>query len=238
MVATTLTTAWHGAAREGPQSRDRQSHVSERLPTCSSARGNARSSSSPAGTASRQSITMLASPYASRRVSFFCCSQHLDHRPGGVIHRLVEIRPRADGDEIGLSLRVRERLDRARPAFRGEAMEALVDVDDLADAAIPRRHHRFLGLLLADLSLLDQQLHRLRLEDVERLVEIAVDADVIQASLVSMRGHSSFMFLMTSTVTFISLYAVSSAVRLISPLPCAACESPVHRSAPLTNTGT
>ena len=56
---------------------------------------------------------------------------------------------------------------------------------------------------------------------------------VIHGFAVSMRGMSSFMSFSTSTVTFSSLYAVSTAVRFTSPLPCAACESPVHSSAPL-----
>ena len=56
-------------------------------------------------------------------------------------------------------------------------MQALVDVDYLADPAIPGGHHQLFGLLLADLALLHQKIRRLALENVERLVEIAVDAD-------------------------------------------------------------
>src|SRR5262249_48070810 len=61
---------------------------------------------------------------------------------------------------------------------------------------------------------------------------------VIQDFSVSMRGKSSGLPLITSTVMLNSLYAVSMAVRLTSPLPCPAWESPVHNSAPGTCTGT
>src|ERR1700674_3037779 len=105
--------------------------------------------------------------------------QQIDHRPGGVVHRLVEVGVLADRDQINLVLAIRQRFD---PALRlrvldAEAMQALVDVDHLGDAAIPGSHHQLFGLLLADLALLHQEARRLALENVERLVEIAVDAD-------------------------------------------------------------
>src|SRR5213079_3172609 len=53
---------------------------------------------------------------------------------------------------------------------------ALVDVDHLADAAVPRGQHQLLRLLVAELALLHQKRRRLCLENVERLVEIAVNA--------------------------------------------------------------
>src|SRR5438132_1174345 len=65
--------------------------------------------------------------------------QQLDHRPGGVVHRLVEVGVPVDRDQIDHVLAVRQRFDPAFPprAPGVEAMQALVDVDHLADAAIP-----------------------------------------------------------------------------------------------------
>ena len=56
-------------------------------------------------------------------------------------------------------------------------MEALVHVDHLADAAVPRGQHQLFRLIPADLALLDQKCCRLRFQYLERLVEIPVDAD-------------------------------------------------------------
>src|SRR5216683_3911134 len=105
--------------------------------------------------------------------------QQVDHRPGGVVHRLVEVGVFADRDQIEHVLAIRQRFDPALPprALGAEAMQALVDVDHLADAAVPGAHHQLFRLLLADLALLHQKIRRLAPEDVERLVEIAVDAD-------------------------------------------------------------
>ncbi len=105
--------------------------------------------------------------------------QQLDHRPGGVVHRLVEVGVPADRDQIDHVLAIRQRFDPAlSPRVLGaEAMQALVDVDHLADAAIPGGHHQLFRLLLADLALLHQKIRGLALENVERLVEVAVDAD-------------------------------------------------------------
>src|ERR1700680_2008672 len=70
--------------------------------------------------------------------------QQIDHRPRGVVHRLVEVCVLADRDQINLVLAIRQRFD---PALRlwvldAEAMQALVDVDHLTDAAIPGSQHQ------------------------------------------------------------------------------------------------
>src|SRR5438132_9768287 len=118
-------------------------------------------------------------PIGVEPAEFFLALQQVDHRPGGVVHRLVEVGVFPDRDQIEHVLAIRQRFDPALPprALGAEAMQALVDVDHLADAAVPGRHHQLLGLLLADLALLHQKIRRLAPEDVERLVEIAVDAD-------------------------------------------------------------
>ena len=56
-------------------------------------------------------------------------------------------------------------------------MDALVDVDDLADAAIPRCHHHLIDLALARFALLGQKFSRFADENVECLVQIPVEAD-------------------------------------------------------------
>ena len=105
--------------------------------------------------------------------------QHFDHGPRRIVHRLVEVGVPADGDEIGVVLLLGQRLDLAPlgRVLRAEAMQALIHVDHLGHPAIPGGHHHLLGLVLAELAPLHQQARRLVLEDVERLVEIAVDPD-------------------------------------------------------------
>src|SRR5262249_57370648 len=53
---------------------------------------------------------------------------------------------------------------------------ALHDVDGFGDAAIPALHHDALGVRRADAPLLRDELHGLRLENLERLVEAFIVA--------------------------------------------------------------
>ena len=73
---------------------------------------------------------------------------------------------------------------------------------------------------------------------IQGLVEILVEPMVIHSFGVSMRGHSSFWPFITSTVMLISRYAVSTAVRLISPLPCAGMRIAGPQQRALDETGT
>src|SRR5262249_45586630 len=70
------------------------------------------------------------------------------------------------------------RRRRPRPCvLRIEAERALYDVDDFGDPAIPALHHDALGVRLCDASLLRDELHGLRLENLERLVEVFIVAE-------------------------------------------------------------
>src|SRR5262249_58879751 len=69
------------------------------------------------------------------------------------------------------------RRRRPRPyVLRIEAERALHDVDDFGDTAIPALHHDALSVRRGDPPLLRDEFHGLRLEDVERFVEVFVIA--------------------------------------------------------------
>src|SRR5262249_47624507 len=132
----------------------------------------------------------------------------------------------------------RQRRRGLRPCvLRIEAERALHDVDDFGDAAIPTLHHDALSVRRGDAPLLRDELHGLRLENLERLVEVFVvaEGEPMRRRLDAGPFERSALDHIDGDVELLN--AVSMPVRFISPLPCAACASLAHNSAPLTNTG-
>src|SRR5581483_1467197 len=180
----------------------------------------------PAGAASRQSITMLASPYASRRERFFCFSSTSSMAQDASSMALLRssLRPTVT---MYFALSRSGRASIARRTF-GFAMKQCRPLFTSTTCVTRQSQVDIMIFSTCSCGSLRCSARSFVVSARSRssaLLRSRSMPTVIHASLVSMRGHSSFMFLSTSTVTFISLYAVSRAVRLISPLPCAACES-------------
>ena len=103
--------------------------------------------------------------------------EKLDHAHRGLIHRFVEIGVAHMGDVIARRLRGRAvQVLLVAGALRAQAMDALLDVHDLGDAAIRDGRHQGFGLGSGDAALLGKEFDRLFLGLRPRLVEVLVHA--------------------------------------------------------------
>src|SRR5215207_5312182 len=103
--------------------------------------------------------------------------QPFDHRHRGAVHGLVEVGVLDVGDIVlgGLRRRPFHVLLVAR-LLGAQAVNALLDVDHLRDAAIRYGRHQLRRLIGRDVALLRQELDGLRLGAVPGLVQVLVEA--------------------------------------------------------------